>query len=288
MAMLRRPLLGFTGLFVLTVAGCLLRRDEITPNWLKPFTGPAGADVIIMDIAVLEVPVGDKYINGELWSAADDQIVPPEVRKRLDENGLRVAKVCGRPPDRMLDLLTSERSNRNARQVRKRANDSYGVIIGPQREACSFQMPGDDAKTASTFEQANCLLQLTPQLAKDGSVQVQVLPQVQHADRKRGMLSPTVALGLQSQRPIDGFSSLRFDVPLGLNEYLIIGTQFDRPQSMGYEFFVHNEANRPVQRLLAVRAGRMGQGTDVGAPLVNDAVRSSSPAAQAGAPLSIP
>jgi hypothetical protein len=286
MALLRPMRFGLLGLAVLALAGCLFRRDVHAPSWMKPFAGPAGSDVIVMDVAVLEVPVGDPYVNSELWSAADDQVVAPEIRKRLEENGLRVAKVCGRPPDGLLGLLTSERSNRNARQARKRSGDPYSVAIGPQRETLRYQPDG--AGEANLFEQASCFLQITPQLGKDGKVQMQLVPQVQHADRKHGMLSPTIAMVLQTQRSTESFAPLRLDVPIGLNEYILVGAYFDRRESLGFQFFVTGTGERPVQRLLAIRAARMGQAAEPGAPLAAELAPPSTPAIRAGTPLAIP
>lgn len=288
MAMLLRQRFWLTACLALALGGCLFRRDATAPNWMKALGGPTGADVVVMDIAVLEVPAGDRYVNGELWSAADDQILAPEVRKRLDDNGLRVAKVSGRPPDGLLNLLTSERSNRNARQARKRANDTYVTPIGAQRDVLRFQLAGDGAAEPSSFEQAQCAIQITPVLNSDGKLQLQFVPQVQHADRKRGMLSPAIALALQTQRPVETFSGLRWEVPVGLNEYIVIGTRFDKPQSLGNQFLVTAEGDRPTQRVLAIRAGRLGQSIEAPAPLVGDLPRMTIPAVSPGSRLAIP
>src|SRR5207253_1601580 len=113
---------------VIALAGCFTPSDGKGASWrdrLRAFTGPVGSDVVVFEVAVLEVPVGDRYVNGEMWAAIDDQVLPAEVRRKLEEQGLRVGKVNGRPPDKLMDILTSERHNRAPYRASRRSGSPH-------------------------------------------------------------------------------------------------------------------------------------------------------------------
>src|SRR5205085_7442522 len=81
------------GLWLALVAGCLGPQPARPNGWLdrlKQLGGPQGADLVVMDVAVLERPAGDHYLNGPLWSTIDEQSVDLERRAVLEDNGLRV------------------------------------------------------------------------------------------------------------------------------------------------------------------------------------------------------
>src|SRR5260221_1268017 len=152
---------------------------------------------------------------------------------------------------------------------------------------CQFQLAAEGTEEAVALERAQCLMQVTPVIGDEGKITVQFLPQIQHADRKRqGQLIPTIALALQSNRATEGYPALRWDVTLGPNEYVLVGARFDKPQSLGYRFFVTAEGEKPTQRLLAIRAGRFGQANEFSS--VSDSSKTRPLAAQAAAMLAIP
>src|SRR5258708_4499472 len=69
-----------------------------------------------MDVALLERPAGDAYLNKELWSYTDETVVGLDARPRLDANGIRVGQIVGMPPGEFQRLLTSPRACLNPRR----------------------------------------------------------------------------------------------------------------------------------------------------------------------------
>lgn len=248
------------GLLLAALAGCWFARPTTSSTWLdrlRPFGGMTGPDVVVLDIAMLEVPVGDTYVNQEMWTGTDEQFLPPELRTLQEENGLRVALIHGRPPDRLQNMLESERFNRNPRQRRLRAGDTTMIDVGSKREKCNFELKADGTTKTFQLEQALCQFQVVPTLAPDGKIHFQFVPQVQHYDKQRmPALSATSILPLQNHRVTDAHPALKFEVSLSPNEYVVLGTRFDKPKSLGFQFFVQPEGDRPVQRVLAIRSVR--------------------------------
>src|SRR5258707_2734089 len=91
------------GLLVVALGGCRFGGPVQTTSMLgqSPLVGPVGSDVVIMDVALLERPVGDSYINHDLWLLADEQQIPFERKASLEQNGFVVGVVAGITPSRL-------------------------------------------------------------------------------------------------------------------------------------------------------------------------------------------
>src|SRR5260370_28193886 len=102
---------GCVLLMGLFFGGCIL--EGPTTGWLgrpRLLQGPTGSDVIQLDVAILEGPVGNRAFNHDLWTLADEQGIAPETQATLEENGLRVGQIGGLPPPPLQTPLSSARS----------------------------------------------------------------------------------------------------------------------------------------------------------------------------------
>src|SRR5947199_266853 len=107
MAVMGRRVAGVLALLAGALAACVAGQPERSLSRLGPagLGGPAGADVVQIDVALVERPPGDRYVNGELWQLADEQGVTLERKAVLEENGFRVGQVGGLPPAGLQALL---------------------------------------------------------------------------------------------------------------------------------------------------------------------------------------
>ena len=86
-------------LALLLVCGCTGMSAFTGPTTsMKPATGPFGPDAVGLEVAVIEVPVGDRYVNSGLWATIDEQVVNLDHKAALDDNGLRVGLIGGMRP----------------------------------------------------------------------------------------------------------------------------------------------------------------------------------------------
>src|SRR5438128_791236 len=95
---MRRGRCLLLGMLAGMLAGCLGSEPAVSPSWAQrcqPLHGPSGPDVVQMDVALIERPVGDCYINQDLWAVADEQVVGLEQKVVLEDNGFRVGQVGG-------------------------------------------------------------------------------------------------------------------------------------------------------------------------------------------------
>jgi hypothetical protein len=249
------------GLLTAVFVGCTTGEPVRSSSWLEQwqaFRGPTGPDVVQMDVALLERPVGDPYLTHELWTSADEQVIAFERRSVLEENGFRIGQVGGITPAGLQALLTSERSCVNPRRIHLHADNPTTVVLGPALAQADFQVLQDGQPGRVTLGQAQCTLTVVPSLTPDGRVRLRFHPQVQHGE---AALRPTYApdgsgLMLQEQRPTQRFPGLAWEVTLAPNEYVVVGARADRPGTLGHRCFVLPEGPAPVQRLLVIRTSR--------------------------------
>src|SRR4051812_46914073 len=125
------------GLPLILLCGCVwpgdLRPDQPTTA-KKPFSGPLGADAVVLLVSVIEVPIGDRFANGNLWTAIDEQVVALDHKAAIEDNGFRIGVVGGLRPDGFDDLITKERYNPNSRALQMRAGHARVVALGGSRQ----------------------------------------------------------------------------------------------------------------------------------------------------------
>jgi hypothetical protein len=235
-------------------------RQSSLLDQLRPFQGPTGPDVVQMDVALIERPIGEAYVNQELWELADEQVVESERRAVLEDNGLRVGQIGGMAPAGLQALLTSDLSCANPRRIQLHASNATTLTLGPRLTRCHFDLIHKNHETRVDLEQAQMVFSVLPQLVAAGKIRLQFTPMVQHGEPT---LVPRPAADrsgwvLQENRPTERYDQLAWEVTLTPGEYVVIGTGFDRQETFGHQAFVRADEATPVQRLLVVRTARAG------------------------------
>jgi hypothetical protein len=232
----------------------LLRSTQIIDHF-RPASTAVSAEVVALDIALIEVPITDRTSLPAVWGGADEQIVPADDKGRLDDNGLRIGVIGGIPPSVFLQLLTSDRTNPSPHQCTNRAGEPRLLPLGEVQSQCKFQVVHDGTAKPQTFEQAQCGLSITPRL-RDGSIWLSIVPQVEHGRRVLWPTGEGGAWGLHGQRAVERFSELKVEIPLSESDYLVIGSR-DKSETVGKALFA-SVGERLTHRLLVIRASRSG------------------------------
>jgi hypothetical protein len=250
---------------VASLAGCNTGGPARSTAWyttLPGFRGPTGPDVVQLQWALIERPIGDRYLNEELWALANEQVIPLERKDVLENNGLRIAQVGGLLPAEFQELLRSERSNPNPRRRQVRQGRVTMLPTGPIRAQCDLRppvLPGVTPASDAPGPRTNALLSfaITPTLASD-KVRLSFTPQVQHGEEKTVIKPADDGSGwtASEQAVTEKYGELSWDVTLAPDEYLLVGCWFASQGTYGKECFVRVDEPRPVQRLLVIRACR--------------------------------
>ncbi len=83
-----------------------LRRQHILPAEVEN-------QLVQLELPLLERPLGDPFINQELWQYTDEMILDLDRKAAIEDNGFRVGKIVGMTPGKLHELLRSERSCSN-------------------------------------------------------------------------------------------------------------------------------------------------------------------------------
>jgi hypothetical protein len=260
---MRRCGLLVLALVLAPAAGCFTAEPERSITRFAiggPFTGPQGDDVVQLDVAVLERTVGDPYINKDLWQLADESL-SPDLKPVLQRNGFRACQTGSTPPPGLLDLLRSEKSNFDPRRIRTHADNPTPLALGPLWATCRYDYEQNGVEVPVEVHQAQCVLEVVPALTDDGRVTLRFAPEVRHGTsvlKPRPAQDPsgTKSWTLVPEQPTESYPWLGWEMTLKPNEFVVVGTVLDRPDTLGYRFFLHTEAAAPVQRLLVIRVSR--------------------------------
>jgi hypothetical protein len=264
-AVLAAVLVGL-GLWLALLVGCQTGAKQRSTSWMdrfRPFQGSTPSDAILLDVAVVEQPVLDPYLNGELWNLADEQGVPLERKGVLEDNGFRVGQVGGIVPPDLQGLLTSPRTCPNgARRIQTRTGTAKELTLGPVGTASRVWLHQEGRADELALERPEFQLIVTPSAAPDGRVCLRFLPQVRHGDPEHRFvpMADHSTVALQSQRPLRSFEELAWEVTVPANEYVVVGARGDKAGTLGEAMFIRRDEARPVQRLLVLRTARAQPG----------------------------
>jgi hypothetical protein len=76
-----------------------------------------------------------------------------------------------------------------------------------------------------------------------------VAPAIELADDHSGFF-------MRGKKATECYPRLSWEVTVAPNEYVLVGTCFERPATLGHQMFVRGDETKPVQRLLMIRTGR--------------------------------
>ena len=77
---------------------------------ISRITDAPSGEIVYLDVALIDQPRGDRFLNEELWELGDEQGVNLDVKPLLEENGLRICQIGGLLPAQLQALLASPRS----------------------------------------------------------------------------------------------------------------------------------------------------------------------------------
>lgn len=245
------------------MAGCISEEPLRTSAWaerFRKFGYSEQAPVVQFEVRLIEQPVGDRYINRDLWREHTDDWVVGDAKSVLEKNGFRVGRLVGQPPSELQRLMVSERSCINPRVLVKAAGKETQLHLGPVMTTCKCRVYHDDNVTEVELHQAQCSLMVVPTFTEDGKTRLKFTPKVRHGDHisqfrpasdRSGWL---LEVGPQARL----FPELSWEVTLAPNEYLLVGCMPERPDTLGFRSFVDCGSLAPVQRLLVLRTARSG------------------------------
>jgi hypothetical protein len=270
------------------LAGCVTRSARPPVASIARSLAPAAAvEGVYLESVLLERPVGDKFLDRDLWAAALP-VGSQEARVLLSENGLRAGVLAGALPPRFQALLASETEALNGRGLTFASRKEEVLPTSGPHERCSFGLLADLAGTRSAvaLTQARCGVLVRPEALDHGRVKVTCEPQIQHGERQPWFRPSADGIGWvkYDEIPLARYPILAFDALIGPNEYLLIGWHADQPNTLGEALFAVAANGQPRQRVLVIRARQVNPGAAPDLPPLGP-IRRPSVAAEAARPV---
>ena len=230
-----------------------------------------GHEGLIVQSVLLERPVGDSFLDRDLWAST----IPagdPETRALHAENGLRVGILSGNLPQRFQDLLASIAETVSPlEQTFNTRKESVIPTAGPV-DPCRFSLLADLAGKPKPVElkQARCGFLIKPQAADGDRVRIWCEPQIQHGERREWYRPTEDGTGFAKfeEIPLEQFPMLAFEATIASGDCLVIGWQAEKPSTIGAAMFEVEADHRARQRVLVIRARQTGRSAGDHLPVI--------------------
>ena len=211
----------------------------------------------LIEVALLERPLGDEYINEELWQHADELIVDLDRRAALDENGIRLGQLVGSPPSEFQQLLLSKRYCSNPQALIFPAGKTVPIMLGSVLPIAhsSYGYVEGKSRTEVSLDKVRYLLDVTASFMSDGRTKLTFSPKVENGEPILPFqASPDKSIWeVRVEKACKKYPDLSWDVTLAPNQYLIVGTRLERERTLGHTALTEFVNESSVQRLLVIR-----------------------------------
>jgi len=246
-------------------SGCALwKTDEAAPSagksLLKQVTPQV--DAIELEVSFVERPIGDPLLGNSLWSELDTiSTLDPAVLTSLRRNGIRFGIASSDPPHSLLAAMGVTGGRYNGRRYSQRSGDEITIDAWPAYPSCEIAIDDDHTPQTRSYEQARCVLRVTPERLQDGWVRIEFIPEIHHGDmvmrRVPAERDSQLNWQLTPSQLVDPLFGQRFTVELNLGEMVVLSADGDDPHSVGHHFFRGGTSDSKLQRLWIVRLADM-------------------------------
>jgi hypothetical protein len=279
-------------LVLCTLSGCLWTEQPEHASFLNRMQRrPIPAGQALIEVAMVERPIGDAYLNNKIWEHADEMILTdPDRSAALDENGFRIGQLVGTPPDDLQQLLLSKRSCINPQHMLLPAGHTGPIYLGAVLPQSSYEIVQGQTRNEVVLEQARFAFDVTAELTPKGT-RLTFLPKVENGEAALPFESVPEAgrWEMRVAKASRKYPDMSWEVTLSANQYLVVGGRLERERTLGQTAFTEIRGDGAVQRVLVVRNCRSITATEAQQSSVEDLVRADqSPplALQAAMPVS--
>jgi len=262
-------LLGVLTPIVLAIFGCT------TPNRVdkSPLSQPVmSADSVVLEIFFARFPVEDEHASCQLWEEVDEQHFPANVRRRLVGNGFRVGLIGCQIPINLSNLLElSDKSppidqtvetdvglleadpNVTRRHIQLRAGQRSEIITSGVYDELPVLVNEAGRLSGCTYEKTQTLLAIKSFPQSDGSVKLELVPELHYGDPRQSWTGGQGVLRLRTGRDRQVFTEMGVNAVLSPGQMILMTSLSNRPGSLGHYFFTETAAGQLERKLIVVR-----------------------------------
>jgi hypothetical protein len=243
------------------------------PNEESELPSPRlSTDAIVLETVLVRVPE-DWDLSGDFWRSVDEQHLPTDVRRRLQDNGFR-SGLCGTQiPDLLrgyldaapasLDLSSGQLhpeqlelfQGQHRLQMPAGKTKRVKVTTTASGERVVLFRDGDRVR-AERFNKAMGLIDLRSRPLGDGRVQLEVVPGIEFGDVRQQWAGGQGSFVIDISRPQRLFDELGFTVILSPGQTLLLCAT-PEPKGLGADLFTLPDSNERSVLLLRLAQTQM-------------------------------
>ena len=270
-------------LALLALAGCgparsglQQRADQVTATIFNANAAPRPGAMVQpkfckLDSAIVARPVGDALVESSVWGVADEQAIPLDLRQAFEANGLRIGLVTGELPADVTEAFRSKPPQVEAQWVHIALPDGEHtpIVLGEPVESVSLLLNQGGKVAGRNYDDALARLIVTPRQAGAHDVELRIVPQIQHGDKRRtigalegaGDFAPK-DFAIKDGQQEDLLRELAATVVLRPGQTLAVGCRSAQARSLGTFLFLAPEpkTDRMLQSILLIQATRNNDG----------------------------
>ena len=232
-------------------------------------------DSVGLEIGFIRWPITNEQQHDQLWNDIDETPLSPDLRMRLDPNGIRCGLVGVQLPEIVRQLLDDKTSHdaisgeelgeakKNRvirwRRLHSRADQRGEIVTSDTIEKLNLLVSQHGEVIGRTYRNAQCFFSIRSQPLGDGRARIVLVPEIHHGTPQRNWAGDTGTWRFDVSRNRKKFEELRMEVVLSPGESMAVGcTQTIR--GLGQQFFVGSDENdRKSQKLLMIRLAQTQQ-----------------------------
>lgn len=245
------------------IAGCSTWSAATVTELPVPRMAP---DSVVLEAGFLRVPPNQPL--DELWQQIDEQHLDADTRRNLASNGIRCGVLGSQLPAELHELM--ERKARDQisaggeslltddvtalyRSLQNRSGERSELIVIPaisKRKVVLFHENGH--VRAETFDQGQALFAIRGYASGDGTVRVEMVPEIRHGDLKRQWVPGNGTFLNDVGRQTNAFDQLRVTAVLSPGQTLVV-TGTDEAKGLGGLLFNRGSGESSERLLLLLR-----------------------------------
>jgi hypothetical protein len=244
-------------LWVLAVLGCTSwQRSAGNPSVLPPTR--MSPDAVVLEIAFVRLPTDSVAEQTEIWHAADEQLLAPDLRRRLQENGLRAGIVGSQLPavlrglleQRADPLLASGDVTASQRQLQSIAGKRGVIQTGPLQPNMTLLLHENGKVAGQQLLDAQCLFAVRTFPQGDGRVRMEFIPEVEYGQPRQQYVGRDGAFLFEPRKDAKVIDSLKMELLLSPGDVLLVSSTAEQ-KGLGKQFFAEGASGE--QKVLMVR-----------------------------------
>ncbi len=258
-----------------TVSGCASWSTEKKPERETSLLPPRqlNPDSVLVETVFVRFPQAAAPDLAEIWNSTNESLLDIELRRRLDQNGLRVGLIVGELPWVIRQQLESTGAKQTTdalehvglaadvdnkmRKLQCRAGRRKDLLVKPELvdPLTVITMRDDKHVIGETFERATVLFDLRAVPHGDGTATIELTPEIQHGDHRQTFRRNDFGVLPEMSRGLHVWNDLRIVAKLQPGQILLVASTAPA-KALGSAFFVSKTAeNLDEHVLLLLRLG---------------------------------